>query len=86
MVFPNTSGNVSESTAIDYISKHWQELPPHVREAIVTLVDSVVSLDEKEQSGNPESGKLECQNSQQNGACVTCRSCNAGGLNRSPST
>lgn len=29
-------------SSVDYVVAHWDRLPPHVREAIVTLVDATV--------------------------------------------
>jgi hypothetical protein len=31
------------ASSLDFIARVWNELPPHIREAIVTFVDAVVS-------------------------------------------
>jgi len=31
------------SDSIDYVAFHWQRLPPHIRETIVTLVDAAIA-------------------------------------------
>lgn len=36
-------GDYSRTSSTDYITAHWCMLPPHVREAIVTLVDAGVA-------------------------------------------
>jgi hypothetical protein len=36
----NNRHSVSHTTAVKYIADAWPHLPPHVREAILTLIDA----------------------------------------------
>ncbi len=36
----NGTSENRKSPSVDYVACHWQTLPPHIREAIVTLVDA----------------------------------------------
>jgi hypothetical protein len=38
-----TSGTTSCEASLCYIAAHWQHLPPHIREAICTLVDAAIA-------------------------------------------
>jgi len=38
----DSPGDYSRTTSTDYITASWSMLPPHVREAIVTLVDAAL--------------------------------------------
>ncbi len=37
-----------KALSFDYVAAQWPELPPHVREAIVTLVDAAKTVDEQQ--------------------------------------
>ncbi len=44
---PNTPHGQKSSSSVDYIAEAWSKLQPHVREAILTLVDASLTQVDK---------------------------------------
>ncbi len=57
---PSHVASSNRGTCLEYIVDHWPSLPPHVREAILTLVDGALAVD---RIGEGEGNQSESQRS-----------------------
>jgi len=56
----STEDRLRRGTSVDHVSVHWRLLPPHIREAIVMLVDaSLLTQQQQASQGNTEVKNLQ---------------------------